>query len=356
MPRIRTAALAALLVVSLVVAFAAPGAGSTTASGAGSTLAGGRTPSADACTALADYYEVSIVIAVITGFAEAFEGLGEESSGDASSGSETTISTAEPLDADQLRNVFYLVLSPKLEDSTATLADEGPRSVRRAFARQRDVFAEGVEILRDLGLTRAQIEEIRALNLGVDEETPESLTGDLGVSEAEVEEAAERFGEELESVSADDGTVEEPRALQRLGVDCGVVPDDSLDCDELVSADLQQQLLEDTPVVEDEGGTCTYTVGSDLGPDTPEIAVEVYRSADAFGRFTEQDDANEVLDRDNVAREGLATSSGGKTCGRTLYSRDDATTIVVGICLPDDAEVPDDMLMDVRDGVAAVVG
>ena len=334
-----TAPLAAALVLGL-----APQSASATA--------GGAQPLSDqGCTALNDYYQVTFAVAFLTGFAETFEDLAASDTGSDESGD----GSAEQPDIDQLQNVVFLILSPKMEQATRVLAKEAPRSVRKLFAAQRDVYRDGVELLRDdLGLTTQQIEEIRDSDFT--EETPDSLADDLDISQADVEAAAEEFGKSSDVLRAEDATAAQSRAFQRLISGCGVAPDSELDCDEIVSGDLQQELLDGPATVENDGGTCTYAVESSTGGIDPEIAVDVYRSGDAFDRLVEQNAADDEIDSDNVTADGFVTFTGFKTCGRTLYSKEDNSTLVVAICLPDDAEVADDMLTDVRDSVRAIVG
>jgi hypothetical protein len=345
--------LAVLLAAALVVGLAPQSAGAT----------GGGAPamSAEGCAAFNEYFQVNFAIAFLTGFAEAFEdldtseirGTGDDPSLTPSTtqGGDTTTQT----DIDQLQNLVFLVLSPKLEQSTKVLAKEAPRSVRKIFAAQRDVYRDGVALLRDdLGLTDEQIREIRDADFT--EETPDTLADELDISREDLEAAAEEFGESSDVLKAEDATAAQSRAFERLAVGCGAVPDSGLDCDEVVSADLQQQLLEGTPTVENDGGTCTYTIESDEPGTDPEIAVDVYRSADAFGRLSAQGSATDEIDANNVVADGFASFSSFKTCGRTLYSLEGETTMVIALCLPEDAQVQDDMLTDLRDSVSAVVG
>jgi hypothetical protein len=342
--RRRFSHLAAPLAAALVLGLAPQSASATT---------GGAQPLSDkGCAAFNDYFQVTFAVAFLTGFAEAFEDIGDSSGGESNGGDE---GSAGQTDIDELQNIVFLVLSPKLEQATAVLAKEAPKSIRKVFVAQRDAYRDGVELLRDdLGLTEEQLDEIRDADFT--EETPDALADELDITKADLQAAAEEFGKSAGVLTAEDATAAQSRVFERIAIGCGAVPDSDLDCDEVVSGDLQQQLLEGPATVENDGGTCTYTVESSTGGTDPEIAVDVYRTGDAFGRLTEQSSATDEIDADNVTVDGFATFTSFKTCGRTLYSKEDDSTLVVAICLPDDAEVADDMLTDVRDSVRAIVG
>ena len=85
--------------------------------------------------------------------------------------------------------------------------------------------------------------------------------------------------------------------------------------------------------------------------DEPVLAVDVYRSPDAYDRIVQQNDAAEELGDDSAALESFTTFSSFKTCGRTMLTRTDDATVVVALCPGDDADVPDADLADVRDEV-----
>lgn len=324
---------------------------------AGASAPAQSKPLSDAgCDAFYDYFQVNLAIALIAGFAEAFEGLGDDSDGLRATGTTSTTATTggtQSADIELLQHVLFLTLSPKMEQATTVLAKEAPRSIRKVFAKQRDIYRDGVARLRDLGLTKQQIEAIRDADFT--EETPDSLAGDLDIDRADLEAAARDFGEQAAVLTAEDATEAQSRSFERVATGCGAVPDASLDCDEVVSGDLQQQLLEGPATVSDDDGTCRYTGPAGADGSEPEIAVDVYRSPEAFARLTEQNDAAEEVG-DGAAVEGFVTFTGFKTCGRTLFSKEQDSTIVVAICLPNDAAVADDMLSDVRDSVASVVG
>jgi hypothetical protein len=344
--------LAAPFVATVTLAAAAP-----LAAGA-STPAQSKAPMSDAgCEAFNDYFQVNLAIALIAGFAEAFEGIGDESDGVRATATTTTTTTTAPDDAQSpdiqlLQNILFLTLSPKMEQATTVLAKEAPRATRKLFAQQRDIYRDGVAALRELGLSKAQIEAIRDADFT--EETPDSLAGDLDIDKADLEAAARQFGEQTDVLTAQEATESQSSAFEKVAIGCGAVPDSSLDCDEVVSADLQQQLLDGPAQVDSSGGTCTYTGDADSAGNEPQIGVDVYRSTDTFDRIVAENDSAEKV-AGGAAVDGYSTFSNFKSCGRTLYAKAKGSTIVVAVCLPDDADVPDDMLNDVRDSVASVV-
>lgn len=320
------------------------------AQGASASTPVAKQPLSDkGCAAFTDYFQVNFAVAFLTGFAEAFDDVGAtdtKSSGGASS---------RAPDVDQLQNLVFLVLSPKLEESTTVLAGEAPKSIRKVFAEQRDVYRDGVKLLRDdIGLSGEQIDAIRDADFT--EETPDALAEELDISKADLEAAAEEFGKQSDVLKAEDATEKQSRTFERIATGCGAIPDPGLECDEIVSADLQERLLGGSANVENGSGTCTYTGASSVGGPEPEIAVDVYRTADAFGRLTEQNSATDEIDADNVTANGFVSFTSFKTCGRTLFSKQADTTVVVALCRPDDAPVTDADLTEMRDSVGEIIG
>jgi hypothetical protein len=328
----------AALVAVLSVAVVAPLSASATTPGAQQQL------SDAGCKAFNDYFQVNFAVAFLTGFAEAFDDTGASDSGG-----------SQQADIDQLQNLVFLVLSPKLEESTTVLAKQSPRSIRKLFAAQRDVYRDGVALLRDdVGLSDGQIQEIRDADFT--EETPDALAEELDITKADLEAAAEEFGKQSDVLTAQDASAAQSRTFEKVAIGCGAVPDSKLDCDEIVSGDLQERLLGGSATAENADGTCSYTGEATADGEEPELAVDVYRTADAFGRLTEQNKAATEIDADNTTAEGFVTFSSFKTCGRTLFSREADLTVVVALCLPDDAELSDDDLSEVRDSVNESLG
>jgi hypothetical protein len=331
--RVRTAA--ALLAAAMALA-TAPVVGASTRT----------TPRSEAgCEAFNDYFQVNFAVAFLTGFAEAFEDF-DDADGSA---------TNDQPDIDQLRNVVFLVLSPKLEQSTSVLAKQGPKQLRKVFMEQRAVYRDGSAILQDdLGLSDEQIDAIRDADFGKD--TPDALADELGIGQADLEAAADEFGEQSDVLTAEDATASQSRAFERLATGCGSVPDSGVDCDEVVTTDLRDELLGSRSTVESDGGTCTYTGAEEDDGDEPVLGVNVYRTAESYDRLVEQNSAIAAIDADNATIDGYTMFSSFKTCGRTLFSRTGDATVVVALCSADDGDVPDADLTDVRDAVVEELG
>ena len=344
--RCRTAA-ALLVAVSAFATVPAVGAAGA---------AGTPQPSAKACRAYDDYFQVTFAVALITQLGETFSELHRTGgTTTTTSGSETTTSsTGDQASPDEIRNFILLVLSPKLEQSTATLARQAPRSIRPIFAEQRDVYRKGVELLRDLGLSEHELELIRDADFS--EESPDDLAGDLDIDRADLEDAAAEFGSSADVLTASDATDVQAREFQRLGVQCGSLPDSNVDCDAIVGADLRDRLVGVDATVENNGDTCSYTGPADEDGDEPVLGVNVYRTPAAYDRLVEQNKAQDEIDDDNATIDGYTTFSSFKTCGRTLFSRSDDATVVVALCPTGDTDVPDADLTDVRDAVVEGLG
>jgi len=304
-----------------------------------------------ACDAFADYFTIEFLVA----FASAFAGLGEDLGSDSGrgSGNGSNGGGKESVSAKEIADTFHLVFSPKLANITGTLADEGPRSIRRLFAKQRDVFEYGVELLRKAGLSNKQISALATLDLSPDTDLDEVL-GETDIPEKKIEEAADQFGERTGELDLnDEATPRQQRAFQRAGSGCGVFPDSDIDCESLVPSELAAPLVGGEPDVTNDDGSCTYTGPSPSDNDEPVLAVDVYPSARTFERLIEQLQGGQKIDDDAYVTEGFSSFSSIKTCGRTLYSRTDRDTVVVALCPPGDGEVADADLIAVRDAVVA---
>jgi hypothetical protein len=328
------ASIAALLVVcALVVGVAMP----ATTVGASTR----RAPlSTKACDAFVEYFQIEFLVA----FANAFAGLGQDAGSD--SGGSDTGPTRE-----QIQDTFHLILSPKLEVLTGTLAQEGPKSIRSLFARQEAVFARGRDILGDAGLTKKQLKALATIDLSPDTDVSEVL-GDVKLSKKKIAAAAKEFGEHSADLNLDDTTTPaQQRAFQNAGTGCGVFPGTDVACDSLVSSELQRRLLGGATTVKDDQGSCTFTGPKDARGDEPVLIVDLYGSQRTFDRLVEQLQGGEQVDADTYLTEGFSSFSAVKTCGRTLYSKTADGTLVVALCAPDDGPVATNDLTEVRDSV-----
>jgi hypothetical protein len=310
---------------------------------AGPATAGASTPrqklSNEACDGFADYFTIEFLVA----FASAFAGLGGESA-KADDGSTVT--------ADDVANTFHLIFSPKLEKITGTLAAESPKSIRKLFARQHAVFAQGVDMLEELGLTKRQLKVLSELDLSPNTDVAQ-LLGEVKVSKAKLLTAAKDFGKIAAPLDLNDSTTAaQQRAFQQTGTRCGVFPESDLDCESLVGTELSAPLVGGDPAVKNDQGSCTYTGPAGADGDEPVMIVDVYPSPRTFDRLIKAlPDAEKVGDA--YVADGFSSFSSTKTCGKTLYSQNDGDTIVVALCPPGDGDVNADDLLQVRDAVVA---
>jgi hypothetical protein len=297
----------------------------------------GRAPKPAFCNAFAQYFDLSFQIQFVKAFAGA---TGDE--------------TAQ----EQVGDVFVLILSPKLENLTSTMADTAPRPIRSLFADQAQVFARGSDALEDLGITRQQIETLAKAPVDLSNEDLNALLGEVDVSEQDLEAAAAEFDgdavlETAEASPAKQASFE--RAIQA----CGIVPITGLDCDELVTPDEAAAALGSAAQVDTENGSCVYVGSAQDTGDPAELTVEVYEGSRAYQRLT-QDATNQSvpgLGERATAIEGYATFSSTKTCGRTIVADDGERTVVVALCVPDvDDEAPIGTLTDVTTSVLDRVG
>jgi len=294
------------------------------------------------CDAFVDYFQIEFLVA----FANAFAGVGQDS-GTGVGGNDRSPTR------EQVQDTFHLILSPKLEVLTGTLARGGPKSIRSLFARQQAVFARGIRLLGDAGLTKSQLEALANLDLSPDTDVSQVL-GDVKLSKRKIAAAAKEFGKHSGDLNLDDKTTPaQQRAFLKAGTGCGVFPGTDAACDELVSNELQRRLLGGATTVKDDQGSCTYTGPKDAHGDEPVLIVDLYGSQRTFDRLVEQLQGGEKVNPDTYLTEGFSSFANTKTCGRTLYSKTADGTLVVALCRPNDDPVATDDLTEVRDSVVA---
>ena len=315
-----------------------------------STASAARTSkvSDKACDGFADYFTIEFLVA----FASAFAGIG--SGGLGGSGSSKG-GTSSSVSAEEIQDIFHLIFSPKLQAVTALLAHEAPSSIQGLFAKQEAVFNRGVDILEGLGLTRKQLQQLAALDLSPNTDVSKVL-GDVKVSKAKLRAAGKEFGRDAGALDLNRVVNRaQQRAFQRTGTQCGVFPDSRIKCGSLVGTEVSAPLVGGAPTVKDKQGSCTYTGPAEPGADEPLMIVDVYPTPRTFERFAKQLQSPQNVDADTYLADGFSSFASSKTCGKTLYSRTAADTIVVALCPPGDAEVTADQLVSVRDAAAAAL-
>ena len=295
-----------------------------------------RGPSDEFCSAFRDYFQVTFGVSLAASFAETFEDL------DDGKGSRSDT-------PDEVRDTFYLVLAPKLEQVTRVMASSGPRALRKTFRAQAKAFGVGVDLLRDLGITDEQIDAIAEAPFDVESADLDAQTSELDISKADLADAAEELGEQRDEIDVERVGRAQREAYTNAGSRCGAFPSPEVDCETLLTrADVDAVL--GVPAERSDDG-CEY-VGPD--PETgvaPALGVDVYESAAAFDTLTKaaQNQSVPGVGDAAVALEGYSLFSGIKTCGKTLVVQAGDRTVVVALCPPDDADVPIATLTGVTD-------
>jgi hypothetical protein len=311
---------AAFVGALLVVCASSPAmAARTTATPSTATpsTGGSKAPTRAACEAFADYFQIEFLVA----FASAFADIG-----DGKKAKET---------ATEIRDTFHLILSPKLEQVTRTLADGTDPALRKLFVRQAKGFGRGVALLEDVGLTKGQIQTLSELDLKPQTDL-QQVVGDVDLDKQELKRAVKRFGSSAKSIDLNQATSKEQRAFADAGSACGVFPVD-VSCSKVVTTDEATGLLGGLVTTTSKDGTCTYTGPADKSQDAAELAVDVYQSSLTFDRITEsvQNQSVPGVGDAAVALDGFNSFSSVKSCGRTLVAKQGERTVVVAACTGD---------------------
>lgn len=326
------------LVGALLVAAMLAVGSQATAGAAGQT----KEPNDRFCSAITDHYRVGFIVALAASFAE---GLGDEAGKKA---------------AEEARNTLLFVLSPKLEKLTRTMSKTAPDpALARVMKRQAKAFKQGIEMLRDAGVPEKAIKTLADLPLDSGSDTDfDEIVDDAKVSKKKIELAAKKFGAQF----GDDLNSESlPRSVQAAyadaGVACGVFPDRSVSCRDVVNDADVTAIIGPIAKTEDEGGSCKFE--SEDPPDSnqpDEVIVDIYASDRAFDTLSELAENQSVPDigDEAVALEGINTFTSGSTCGRTIIVRDGDRTVVGAACIRDgDVDIQDltTLVQDVLDAL-----
>jgi hypothetical protein len=311
-------------VCAAVLVAAAPGVSPATAGAAGASAQ--RAPGAEFCSGFADYFAASVVVQFAVGLADAFD-------------------TGHTGKAEEVRTSFLLVLSPKLELVTRTMAQSGPALLRPPFAKQAKAFGIGVGLLRKAGLTEAQITGIAQGAIDSGDTSLEQLTANLNVDAAAIGKATLAFRKQLTAVDLGRVPKKQRQAFSTAGTQCGVFPKAHLDCTKLVTPDEAIAAL-GLSLDLDSSSPCLYVGPTPATGDTPSLSVDVYVSAFAFSNLTKSVQNQDVpgVGERAVAIAGSASFSSINTCGKSLVTLQGDRTVVVALCLPNNADVPIDTL------------
>jgi hypothetical protein len=274
-------------------------------------------PTPEACEAFSDYFQIEFLVA----FASAFAQVGDEKD-------------AAKAEA-EIRNSFHLLLSPKLEQVTQTLADGTGPPLRKLFRQQAKAFGKGVAMLADLGLSAEQIQSLADVELTAETDL-QAVVGDVDLDKQELSRATKKFGATADSIDINGATAKQKQAFSAAGSSCGVFPVGG-ECRTLVSADEAEAFLGAPAETADDDGTCTYTAKAASAQDDLELAVDVYESTLAYDRLTASSQNQSVPDVGEaaIAIDGFNAFSSIKTCGRTLFVRQGGRTVVVAACVGD---------------------
>ena len=169
------------------------------------------TPGDSYCSAFGDYYSVSFTVEFIVRLAGSFNTA-------PSTGSQSK-KQASP---NEIRSTLLLLFSPKMEHVTGTLAHGGAAILRTLFKKQQSVFARGVALLQQAGLTRKQIEVLANARVDANNTDIERLTGKVKLSAKKLTNLAESFRRDLQSLG--NGSTKENAAFKSAGTKCGAFP------------------------------------------------------------------------------------------------------------------------------------
>jgi hypothetical protein len=279
--------------------------------------AAGTPPSPDACEAFSDYFQIEFLVA----FASAFAQVGDQKD-------------AAKAEA-EIRNSFHLLLSPKLEQVTQTLAEGTGAPLRKLFRQQAKAFGKGVAMLDDLGLTAEQIQKLADVELTAETDL-QAVVGEVDLDKQELSRATKKFGATADSIDINGATAKQKDAFSAAGSACGVFPVGG-ECKALVTADEAEAFLGAPAETADDDGTCTYTAKAGSAQNDLELAVDVYESTLAYDRLTASSQNQSVpgVGDAAIAVDGFNAFSSIKTCGRTLFVKQGDRTVVVAACAGD---------------------
>jgi len=274
-------------------------------------------PTRAACDAFADYFQVEYLVA----FASAFAGFGDKK--------KATDTAAE------IRDTFHLILSPKLELVTGTLADGTDAVLHKLFVRQAKGFARGVALLARVGLTNEQIQALSELDLKPETDL-QQVIGDVNLDKQELKRSVKKFAPSSKDIDLNRATPKEQRAFSAAGSACGVFPV-GVNCARVVTPDEAAAVLGGEATTKNQDGTCTYAGPAANGGDAPELAVDVYQSSLAFDRLSTSAQGESVPGVGDAAAvvDGFNAFSSTNTCGRTLFVKQAEQTVVVAACTGD---------------------
>jgi hypothetical protein len=292
--------------------------GAATVSNAGAAARQPAVPSDRFCNAFGDYFQIVFQLQLITAFAS----LGEPKP-------KTT-----PEDA---RNLFLLVLSPKLERLTRQMVPEPKTHLRALFTKQNKSFRVALDLLRGVGFTDKQLMVISKSALDTSDAELKRVVGEVKATKAQMNAAAKKFGKQGETLDLGTVGAKDQRALASVGSACGTFPS-AVDCATLVTSAEAANILGGPATKADSNG-CGYDGAAPAVGTKPQLGFDVYTSARAFATITKGTQNQNVpgVGDDAIALEGFNTFSLDSTCGKSLAVKAGKRVVVVALCLADNA-------------------
>ncbi len=280
-----------------------------------------KPPTRAACAAFVDYFQIEVLVALASGFAQAGNKKKSEKT------------------ANNIRDTFRLVLSPKLQQVTQTLADGTDPAVRTLFAQAAKAYGRGVALLEGAGLSKTQIAKLAKFDLKPDMDL-QQVVGDVNLSKQKLKQAVKEFSSSFSSSAAQvdpkRATSKQRSGFQALSSSCGASPVE-VDCSSIVTADEAAAFLGVAVTTENDDGPCTYTGPDDEDGRAAELAVSVWSSLLIYDQLTEGVPSQSVpgVGDAAVVINGFSTEGRGGTCGRTLFVKQGEHTVSVAACTGD---------------------
>ena len=268
-----------------------------------------RAPTPTTCQSFRDYYELVLLVQYAAALADA--------------GSQS---------GDAIRNQYLLVLSPKLQAVSRSIARSSDDPLATLFRDQARIFGQGAKLLQSAGLTPAQVKALAAAP--VDFKEIDRVLGEVALDSNKLATAGQRFAGLAAGLDLAHAPREQFQAYSRTGESCGTFPKPPVGCSKLVTAAEATAVLGAKPKIANEDGSCTFNAKTSDG-EARGLAVDVYASPTAYDEVllgTSPQDASGVAPAGR-AFDGYNAFSGNTTCGRTLAARDARHTVLVAACL-----------------------
>jgi len=248
----------------------------------------------------------------------------------------------------QLRPETVLLLAPRAAKLASKANDSAPPGITY-WARLARYQRHGVKLLRAVGLTDRQIRSLAAHefidttgSLGLDVE----VTREVGFDPDRLGDAPAKFARYLRKHEPL-RKAERPDFL-RVAELCGVIPDSSVDCSQLLTNDEVARVLGEVGETR-HNAECYWLRPGQAGG----LVVRVYATDATFGWLTSVYAYSPLDPVSGVGEEAVSPSVSpiGTLCGNTLIARAAGRTVVVGGC--EGLKLADDELAFIANTVIA---